>query len=46
MENKDIDSIAEKLIILKKSNPLKFERFKGRLDVLYENEIKKDRKEK
>lgn len=37
----EVDSIKEKLITLKELNPLKFERFKGRLDALFETEIEK-----
>ena len=44
MSKEEIDIIAEKLMFLKKQNPLKFERFKGRLEALYENEIENDSK--
>ena len=43
MLNSDIDLIKDKLIMLKKTNPLKFERFKGRLDALYEIEYEKNK---
>lgn len=44
MSNDEIDVMKEKLIMLKKLNPLKFERYKGRLDALYE--IENEKKEK
>ncbi|WP_195251956.1 hypothetical protein [Romboutsia sp. 1001713B170207_170306_H8] len=42
MSKTDIDLMKNKLVMLKKLNPLKFERFKGRLDALFEVENEKN----
>ncbi|CEN23172.1 Uncharacterised protein [[Clostridium] sordellii] len=41
MSKDEVEEIKEKLILLKNLNPLKFERFVGRLEVLYEIENEK-----
>lgn len=44
MLNNELIKMYEKLIYLEKTNPLKFENFKGRLDALYEIELEKQSK--
>lgn len=43
MSKDEVEEIKEKLILLKNLNPFKFERFKGRLDAIYEIEHEKSK---